>query len=288
MDYGPFTTRDIEEFIRRREIGLQTELKNRRGGGWALMGEIPKLRQFHDDMLRKEEEARQHAEMMKGVVAVEKSMARRGASVLVVGGIAFGVLLGLVAYFLLRTPDEVRQGIPSSFFRDLSFERLTLYKASEVAAMKKPEATAESVTKPIAPKRIRRPAGSGTGAGTGAEGGADGGEGAPVDISFGEEDTSGGRALSAEDLSGVGKRVTPALIRCFRGEVERNAAFQGGSVKLYVMPSGTVSVASLATSPSPSGELAACARSAVAGTRVPPFAGSTQVMEIPLHVAPLK
>ena len=277
MDYGPFSTHDICEMLRRREIAAQTEVFGRRARQWQRVEEIPKFQEFIATLV---EEKRQE-ELRREDAAIERTIvvSRKAPYALLVTVVA---VVGVVAFVLLRMPSAARAGFPAAFFRDLAFASLPLYKADEVQAR-----PVDGPAKPDLKAVTHRPgARRGPGPGGGMAIASDGGQGAvEVDLSF-DADEAGvaGKTLSEEDLDGVQKRAAPGLIRCFRQEVALRPDFQGGTVSLYLMNRGDVRVSKLATTPPPSADLVSCARGSVAGIRVPPFGGPIQVMAIPIHI----
>jgi hypothetical protein len=192
-----------------------------------------------------------------------------------VAGSGLVIGIGVLAFFLLRAPAPVLAGYPSNFYKDLQFERMVPLRAMIVQPAK---VTREPV------KAVRAKARTGrTGNGSTAPGSVD--MAPQVDLSFGGEEVANGRPLAQSDLEAIQKTVAPRLIRCFRAEAERNSAFTGGSVFVYVMPRGAAQVSRIDTTPAPSAELTSCARNSTAGVKVEPFSGAAQVMQIPLHVA---
>lgn len=272
MDYGPFTTRELEHMIELREIAATTEVLNRRTRQWARVQDVPRLRAYVEELSRKAAEAAHQAE-----VAADHQAVQRGnwwqTHVPLVAGASLVVVGGIAAFLLLRAPPPVQAGYPTNFYKDLRFEPVVPLRAMIAEPVK--------VT-PVPPKAPRAKAKAAPAAAT-AAGSMD--MAPQVDLSFGTEDVSGGRKLAQEDLELVQRTVAPRLIRCFRSEAGRNPAFEGGSVFVYLMPHGGAQVSRINTNPAPSGELAACTKATTAGVKVAPFAGAAQVMEIPLHVA---
>ncbi len=279
MDYGPFTTSEMEYCIQHKEIRPETEIYNRRTRQWTRVQDVPRFRLFIEEQHRRAAEAARQAEIAADHEAVHRGnwWSTRlpwlaGAGLVVAGGVA--------AFFLLRPPPPVLAGYPTNFYKDLHFEHVVPLRAMIAEPAKVTAA-------PVAPKAARPARGRNGGS---SQGSSSGGAGsvqmaAEVDLSFGAEDVSGGRELSQADLDGVQRTVAPRLIRCFRAEAGRNPDFEGGEVFIYLMPRGTVQVSRLDTRPAPTPELASCARASTSGVKVPPFAGAAQVMQIPLHVA---
>ncbi len=272
MDYGPFTTRELEHMIEQREITQETEVLNRRTRQWARVQDVPKLRAYIEEQSRRAAEAARQAE-----IAADHSAVARGnwwsMHFPLVTGAGLVVGLGVLAFVLLRAPAPVLAGYPTNFYKDLRFERMVPLRAmiAEPAKVtrepvKAAHAKARTPGNATAPGSIDMPA-------------------PQVDLSFGGEDASGGRQLSQADLDGVQKVVAPRLIRCFRTEAERNPAFVGGAVFVYLMPRGAAQVSKIDTNPAPSPELASCARASTQGIKIEAFTGAAQVMQIPLHVA---
>jgi hypothetical protein len=272
MDYGPFTTREIEHMIEQREISQETEVLNRRTRQWARVQDVPKLKPFIEELSRRAFEAARQAEISADHNAVVRGNWWSTHLPLVAGG-ALVVGVGVAAFFLLRAPAPVLAGYPTNFYKDLQFERMVPLRAMIVEPAK--------VTRdPV--KAVRTKARS-TGPLATAPGSVD--MAPQVDLSFGGDEVAGGHELTQGDIDGIQKIIAPRLIRCFRTEAERNPAFTGGAVFVYLMPRGAAQVSRVDTNPAPSAELASCAKQSTAGIKVEPFSGAAQVIQIPLHVA---
>jgi hypothetical protein len=279
MDYGPFSTHDVHELIKKHEIDGQTELFNLRHKERKPLDRWPSFARYRAEFLKQEAEEKKRLEVLHEVSRLERVVKRqRRMPWAVVAGLA--VAGGVIAYFVFRPPTPVLAGYPSSYFRDLAFERLAPVTEADLAALR-PAPKVEEVK--VAPKARPRVA-------SGAQGGTlELDRATPIEVDLTDEPAdSGGRQIASEDLDRVQKKVSPGLIRCFREEAERRPGFEGGSVLLYVMANGDVRVSRLATRPHASADLGRCARGAVAGLRVPPFSGPAQVMDIPIYVSSMR
>jgi hypothetical protein len=273
MDYGPFTTRELEHIIERREITAETEVQNRRTRQWLRVQDVPKLYAYIQERTQREEQAAREAEIEKDHDTVHRGNWWTTKMPLIAGAV-LAIVGGIAAILVLRPPPPVLAGYPTRFYRELQFERIVPLRAM----------IAEPVKVSAVPPRAKRAKVARTTTSTSATPGII--DMAPqVDISFDTEDTSGGRQLTQADLDDVQRTVAPRLIRCFRLEAGRNPAFEGGSVFVYILPRGTAQVSRISTNPGPGPELTACARATTNGINVGQFAGAAQVMEIPLHVA---
>jgi hypothetical protein len=279
MDYGPFSTRDILDLLRKRALTSEMEVCNRKTRKWQKVSEVPRFAAF----LAAEAEETKRQEIEREVTALERTItAKRKMPALLL--LVIGVVVASVFYILLRPAAPVLAGYPAAFFRNPPIERLPLYLADDIARMK-----AAALPKPVeAPKPVRkvvRRTSSGAEVTEIGPGSAD--MGIEVDLSD-SGPVEGGRTLSSEDLDQVQRRASPALIRCFRDEAARRPGFRGGTVSLYLLNSGSVKVSRVSTSPAPSPELAACARGATGGIHVQPYTGPAQVMELPIYVSEVR
>lgn len=278
MDYGPFTIREMEHLCESGELNADSEVRRRRERDWHRLGDIPHFRAYLEEKTRREMEAAREREIL-----ADQSLLRRRsrrASTLpwwIAGGVALaGVVTGVL---LMREPPQALAGYPLRFFREVSLETIPPLRAMEVA----PVRVAQVAPPPRAPASGRRRSRSATDVGTGPGGAQTLG----VELEFSYQNPDGSavtRALSAEDLQGIQRQVTGRLVRCFKAEAIRNAEFQGGTVFVYIAPSGKTQVSKVETRPPASGELISCLRGATAGVSVAPFAGGAQVMEIPLRI----
>jgi hypothetical protein len=280
MDYGPFSSKDLCDLITRHEVDGATEVFNLKTRDRRRVEDTPRFADFLKDFLKREAEAKHHAEMMHEVQRLERTMvrSRRLPYALLASAVAVG---GVAALLLLRHPAEALAGYPAAFYRDLKFERLPLLKAAEAT-----RAPAVAAAKPDAARPQHHGGGSGGAGGRHGGGVVEVGSTAPieVDLSYDADEASGGRVLTSDEIQGIQHRVQPGLIRCFRDEAERRPDFRGGMVNVYLMNKGEVRVSKLATEPGPTPELWSCARGAIAGIRVAAFSGASQVLEIPVYV----
>lgn len=286
MDYGPFTTRDILDMLRRGALVRESEVCNRRTRKWQKIGEIPRFVEF----LEAEAQEARRQEIEREVTALERNItASRKAPVLLL--VIVGVVLAAVFYVVLKPAPPVLAGYPAAFFRDLTVERLPLYLADDIARMK-----AAALPKPVETTRPGRKAVRRVGSANGPVDGAAGAEGTgpgsatmaiEVDLSESAPE-DGGRTLSPEDLEHVQRKASPALIRCFREEVARRPDFRGGTVALYLLNRGEVQASRITTDPAPSQDLVACVRRAAQGVRIQAYSGPVQVMELPIYVSSVR
>ncbi|MBL6974475.1 MAG: hypothetical protein ISR64_01965 [Deltaproteobacteria bacterium] len=278
MDYGPFSTKDIQDMITGRQVDEDTEILNHRSRHWTRLVDEPAFGGFITQMRTKETEHKRQQQLEDSVMRVQRSMSSHKRIPYALAAILL-VAVGAGLYFFLQPPAPVSGGLTFDVFKVLSFERLPLIRKTMASPATKPVAKATRKKKSSKSARNRNQWGNGARA-------AQVNTPAPqVDLSFDAEDPSGGRELTRGDLDSIQKRASPRLIRCFRTEASADAAFRGGVVTLYILTSGRVALSRLNTRPAPSPTLAACVRGAVKGLRVPAFAGANQVMEIPLHVA---
>jgi hypothetical protein len=279
MDYGPFTIREMEHLIESGELTADSEIRKRREREWHRLGDVPHFRDYLEEKTRREMEAARQRELQ-----ADQSLLRRRsrrASTLpwwIAGGVALaGVATGVL---LVREPPQALAGYPLRFYREFPLDPITPLRAMEMAPVKVARVDPPPRA-PAAGKRRPRPA-AGVGTGPG------GAQLLGVELELSYENADGSavtRPLSAEDLQGIQRQVSGRLVRCFKAEAIRNAEFQGGSVFVYIAPSGRTQVSKVDTRPPASGELISCIRGSTAGVSVAPFAGGAQVMEIPLRVA---
>lgn len=279
MDYGPFSTKDVQDMITGGQVDEDTEVRNHRSRNWMRLADEPAFGGYITELRTKQAEHQHQQQIEESVMRVQKRMTSRNkvpyvlAALLLVAG-------GVGLYFFLQPPAPVSGGLTFDVFRIMTFERLPLIKKTIASPVGK---LAQKETRKKKPSRGSRNRGQ---TGNGARAGQGHNVPAPqVDLSFDAEDVSGGRELTRADLDSIQKRASPRLIRCFRKEATRDPAFRGGVVTLYILTSGRVALSRLNTRPAPSSDLNACVRGSVKGLRVPAFAGANQVMEIPLHVA---
>lgn len=273
MDYGPFSTHDIQELIKQHQIDGQTELYNVRTRERKPLDQWPAMARFRAEFLRQEAEERKRREVLHEVSRFERTVERqRKLPIVLVVMIMIG---GAVAYFIFEEASPSVSAYPLDFFKELSIERLPLLTESELATLRpQPQKTMEAPIKSKARKNGRSQSAPALELDVSS----------PVEVDLtGEEDD--GRQLTMDDLDRVQKSVSPGLVSCFREEAARRPEFEGGSVVLYVMGNGDVKLSRLATRPPASAELGSCARRAVSGVKVPPFSGSAQVMNIPIYVS---
>ena len=275
MDYGPFSTKEVLDLLRKGVLTPETELANRRERKWQKVQEYPRFAAF----LAAEEEARKRQEVEREVAALERTAtSHRKAPLLLV--VFAGLVVGVVAIVVLRPDTPQPAGYPVTFFRSIGVDRLPTYSADEVARWKAAALSDTAVASKPARKLARRvPRQVSDTAGPGSANLA-----VAVDLSDSEEDDNG-RSLSQADLDKVQRLVAPALVRCFREEATRNPGFQGGTVSLYLLNRGAVQVSKITTTPAPGPELVACARSATKGISFEPYSGQVQVMELPIYVS---
>ncbi|HOU55223.1 MAG TPA: GYF domain-containing protein [Myxococcota bacterium] len=279
MDYGPFTIREMEHFIESGELAADSEVRRRREREWHRLGDIPHFRAYLEEKTRREMEAARERELL-----ADQSLLRRRsrrASTLpwwIAGGVALaGVVTGIL---LIREPPQALAGYPLRFYREFSLAPIVPLRAMEVAPVKVARVEPPPKASGNGRRRSRPAAGVATGPG--------GAQLLGVELEFSYENADGSavtRTLSPDDLQAVQRQVSSRLVRCFKAEAIRNSEFEGGSVFVYIAPSGRTQVSKVETRPPASGDLITCVRGATAGVSVAPFAGGAQVMEIPLRVA---
>ncbi len=279
MDYGPFSVREMEHLIESGELTATSEVRKRREREWHRLADIPHFRDYLEEKTRRELERARQQELQ----ADQSLMRRRSrrASTLpwwIAGGLAVaGAVVGL---WLMREPPQALAGYPLRFYREFPLDPIPPLRAMEMAPVK----VARVDPPPRAPtggRRRPRPA-----AGVATDAGGAQLLGVELELSYENADGSAvTRPLGADDLQAVQRQVSGRLVRCFKAEAVRNAEFRGGSVFVYIAPSGRTQVSKVETRPPASGDLISCIRGATAGVQVAPFAGGAQVMEIPLHVA---
>lgn len=272
MDYGPFSVQDLHDLIRAHRVDERTEVRNLRERRFVRLGEVPHLKAFLDEFTRKEAEEKQRREVLRDAESLEKSI-RRHHRMPIFLGVGGTLGLGVGLFFALRPAEPLPPGLDLDLFRPLVLGTLPAVPRAAEAPSTTPEDTNERRARKAARAQPRPGATSGNSARL-----------PTVDLTFDEEDVSGGRALTKEDLSSVQQRVSRGLVRCFREEASGRPEFRGGTVSLYILSSGRVALSRLDTSPPASASLSSCARAVVKGVRVPPFAGGAQVMEIPFYV----
>lgn len=272
MDYGPFSVQDLHDLIRAHRVDGTTEVRNLRERRVVRLGDVPHLKAFLDEFTRREAEEKQRREVLRDAESLEKSIRRHHRMPILLGA-GGAVALGVGVFLALRPAEPLPPGLDLDLFRPLVLGTLPAVPRAAAA----PDTTPAETTGRRARKAARAQPRPGTAPG----------DPAPlptVDLAFDEKDVSGGRALTKEDLSSIQKRVSIGLVRCFREEASGRPEFRGGTVSLYILGSGRVSLSRLDTSPPASATLSACARAVVKGVRVSPFAGAAQVMEIPFYV----
>lgn len=277
MDFGPFSTRDIQHLIESGDLSADSELYSVRVREWYRLGNVPKFRQFMAEIQQKAAETARQKEIQRDTAKVKRHSANSYRLPVILLLLVVGGGAGATWYFT-RPPELAKGGLPVSFYRDMSFPSLKPLAESIAAPIeitREPEPIVPSravVRKTVKPRQSAKA--------TEVEV-----EGAPiVDLSF-DSPSADGRELTREDLDKLQQAVTPGLIRCFRSEAAVSRDFRGGSVTLYVMNKGSVVMSRIATEPSAGPELRACAKAAVGRQKIPPFVGGAQIMEIPLRVA---
>jgi len=274
MDYGPFTSREIEGLIDKREVWIDSELYHQRKRQWMHVIEIPRFRDRIEEANRQEAEERRQQEMAADTAKVERH-ARRSHHLPLFLGLGLAFTGGIAAFFLLRPPPPVLAGYPPHYYRDLSFQVLEPLQELRAEAIK---IQASHPEEPDRPKPVRR-------ASSRPRTAADGRLAVPeLDLSYDSEAGSGGRELTQQDIGRVQRGVTGGLVRCFRAEYDRNPDFEGGTVHLYLINKGTIAVSRIATRPNPSPDLVGCVKAATNGLQLEPFAGANRIMEIPIYI----
>ncbi|HOI09066.1 MAG TPA: hypothetical protein PK313_01190 [Myxococcota bacterium] len=272
MDFGPFTSREIEALIAKRELWSDTEVYNQRKRQWFRVAEVAKFQDYIDEATRKEAEERRRQEAEADTATVERQ-ARRSHRLPLVLGLGLAVAGGVAAFFLLRPPPPVLAGYPTHFFRDLSFQALepmSEMRAEPISI----QAGRDGAPEPVVRRRTN-----------GSRTRADGTLTAPeLDLSYDAEAGSGGRELTQQDIGRIQQGVTGGLVRCFRAEYDRNPEFEGGTVHLYLINKGQVAVSRVSTRPNPSADLIGCVKAATSGVRLAPFSGANRIMEIPIYI----
>lgn len=272
MDYGPFSVQDLHDLIRAHQIDAETEVRNVRERRFVRLGDVPHLKAFHDEFTRKEAEETRRREVLRDAESLERSIRRHHRMPILLGA-GGAVVLAVGAFFVWRPGAPPSPGFDLDVFRTLDIGVLPALPRAAAT----PAAVPTNANKKRAQKTARPPARPGAAPASPAP--------LPtVDLAFDEEDVSGGRALTKEDLASLQARVSSGLVRCFREEAAARPEFRGGTVSLYILGSGRVALSRLDTSPPASASLSSCALAVVKGVRVPPFAGGAQVMEIPFYV----
>jgi len=284
MDFGPCSTHEVEDQIRRREFDEGTEICSVRSRKFEKIGDIPHFRRFIDVVLVREAEEAGKAAVIQEAVALEKKIASKGRLPLLILAAVVGVGGGVGGYFAMRSGEATAGWQALNVFRDMRFDHLVLFKAASAEPAKVAAASDAAAKKAV--RRVARPRVPGApGALAGVEGEAmvmD--EPVEVDLSGDEPEGANGRQITTADLDSVQRRASPGLVRCFRDEAARIPEFKGGTALLLVRKKGDVVVSRLNTNPGPSATLINCARGATGGARVAPFVGSDQVMELPIYV----
>ncbi len=272
MDYGPFSVQDLHDLIRAHQIDAETEVRNVRERRFVRLADVPHLKAFHDEFARKDAEERRRREVLREAESLERSIRRHHRMPILLGAVGVAAL-AVGAFLVLRPATPPPPGFDLDVFRPLEVGTLpALPRATATPATPPTNANGKRPRKTVRP--LARPGTAPTSAASLPT----------VDLAFDEEDVSGGRALTKEDLASVQGRVSAGLVRCFREEAAAHPEFRGGTVSLYILGSGRVALSRLDTSPPASASLASCALAVVKGVRVPPFAGGAQVMEIPFYV----
>ncbi len=276
MDYGPFSVQDLHDLICAHRIDEATEVRNLRERRFVRLGDVPHLKAFYGEFTRKEAEEKRRREVLREAESLEKSI-RRHHRMPILLGVGGAVALGVGVFLALRPAEPLPPGLDLDLFRPLVLGPLPAVPRVAVAPDTAPADTNGRRARKAARAQPRP--------------GPSLGPPPPlptVDLAFDEEDVSGGRALTKEDLSSIQKRVSSGLVRCFREEASGRPEFRGGTVSLYILGSGRVALARLDTSPPASTGLSSCALAVVKDVRVPPFAGGAQVMEIPFYVTAVR
>ena len=275
MDYGPFTSKEIQGLIEKHEIWADTELYAQRKRQWFKVDTVPRFVEYLTEAMRKEAEARRLAEMAEDNATVERQSKRSHQLPFIIGGI-LAVAGGIAAFFLIKLPPPVLASYPSHYYRDISFETLL-----PVLELKAEAIQIQAEEEEEAPKAVTKKRRGGTGRNNQVAAKLEAPE---LDLSYDAAAASGGRTLTHEDLGRIQQAVTPGLVHCFRSEVNRTPGFEGGVVRIHVINKGTVVVSGVQTTPSASSDLVSCIKSRTSGIKVPPFAGASQIMKIPIFI----
>lgn len=276
MDYGPFSVQDLYDLIREHRIDGRTEVRNVRERRFLPLEEVPHLKAFLDDFTRKEAEERRRRETLREAENLEKSI-RRHHRMPIILGLVGAVSLGAGLFFALRPADPLPPSPGLDLFRPLQIGALPALPRADNAPVPPQVEDRDKRARKVARPQARSGNGSG-GLSTLPT----------VDIALDEEDVSGGRSLSQEDLASIQKRVSGGLVRCFREEAAARPEFRGGTVVLYILGSGRVALSRLETTPPASAGLNSCAMGVVKGIHIPPFSGGAKVMEIPFYVSEVR
>lgn len=279
MDYGPFSTHEIETMIESGELGPESELTNYRSRSSAPINKIPYFIDYIEDKIERDAKAKRQAEIEHDTNVVRTKAKRSHIVPLILGGVLALAAAG-GAWFLLREPVIAKSGYPVAFFRDLSIPQLKAMKAT----LSTPVVIDQEEEKARATGAVRkRQASNGTGMTARAAGVIPAPE---LDFSFGGEDGSAPtRDLTREDLDVLKQSVTPGLVGCFQKEAAKDRGFRGGKVVFYVMPKGKVALSKVETTPPADASLVSCVTGTVNSKKIAPYNGDIQIIEIPMHVS---
>jgi hypothetical protein len=281
MDYGPFSTHEIETMIESGELSADSELANYRSRTSAPINQIPYFIDFIEDKIERDAKAKHEAEVAHDHHVIHTKAKRSHRIPLILGGvIVVASIAG--AWYLLREPVAAKSGYPVAFFRDLTIPLLKPMKAtlsSPVVIEAEEAKAAVNGNGGAGNGRKRQPA-------TGISARAAGVIPAPeLDFSFGDEAGAATRDLTREDLDVLKQSVTPGLVGCFQKEAAQDREFRGGKVVFYVMPKGKVALSKVETTPPADAGLVSCITSTVNSKKIAPYNGDIQIIEIPMHVS---
>jgi hypothetical protein len=212
MDYGPFSTHEIETMIESGELGPDSELANYRSRSSAPLNQIPYFIDFIEDKIERDAKAKRQAEIAHDHHVIHTKAKRSHLIPLIMGGVIVVVSIA-GAWYLLREPVAAKSGYPVAFFRDLAIPLLKPMKAtlsSPVVIEAEEAKPGVNGTNGSGGVRKRQPA-------TGISARAAGVIPAPeLDFEFGNDPAAATRDLTREDLDILKQSVTPGLVGCFQ------------------------------------------------------------------------
>ena len=153
MDYGPFTSKEIQGLIEKHEIWADTELYAQRKRQWFKVDTVPRFVEYLTEAMRKEAEARRLAEMAEDNATVERQSKRSHQLPFIIGGI-LAVAGGIAAFFLIKPPPPVLASYPSHYYRDISFETLLPVLELKAEAIQIQAEEEEEAPKAVTKKRV--------------------------------------------------------------------------------------------------------------------------------------
>ncbi len=279
LDYGPFTSEQVLEQLRRDEIDEFTPVLDRVTTHRVPLGEMERFKkQVKEYIPIREERRRKEAEARAELERKVKKGGYAGLAVAVVIGLVFLVLQ--ILYFINR-PDPISLPIQEAF-AEMDYKFLPPPKEFTAVAVDKellenifnPKASEEEIAKAIKKRQKKRGRPSST-----AKKGEDGGV-FEVDMSAGGSE----HTLTDEEVNDVILANFGGLRSCILKELNSNPSFRGVTVQFFIRPTGTTGGVKIREGKYSGTSVGDCLTSRFRGMKFPEHGGFNRGVTYPLMV----